>query len=395
MSLELISHSPDLQRLQNEGYNIEVRAGHLLVRDVPYVNRDREVKYDGILVSKLELAGDVTTKPTDHVAYLTGEAPCDTQGQVLNQILNSSARTDFGAGIVIDHTFSSKPMPNGYQDYFEKMTTYINMLASPAQALDPDATAQTYRVIEATEDESVFRYIDTASSRAEIGAISEKLVLGKVAIVGLGGTGAYVLDLVAKTPVKRIHLFDGDRFSQHNAFRSPGAPSVEELRQMQQKVAYFQERYSQMHRGIIPHDEFLDESNVENLRGMDFVFLAIDGGKVKETIVTALEEYGIPFIDVGMGLYEFEDSLAGQLRVTTSTPVQREHVRAKTRIPFSDEDDEDDYSQNIQIADLNALNAALAVIEWKKLCGFYGDLEREHFSVYEVDGNHILNEDQA
>jgi hypothetical protein len=56
---------------------------------------------------------------------------------------------------------------------------------------------------------------------------------------------------------------------------------------------------------------------------------------------------------------------------------------------------ENDYSHNIQIAELNALNAALAVIKWKKLCGFYQDLEREHCSVYTINGNHIANEDQG
>ena len=76
-----------------------------------------------------------------------------------------------------------------------------------------------------------FRYMDTASGRAGIGAISEQLATGPVAIVGLGGTGSYILDLVAKTPVREIHLFDGDRFGQHNAFRSPGAPHIDTLRQ--------------------------------------------------------------------------------------------------------------------------------------------------------------------
>ncbi len=391
MSRELISRSHDLKRLQDEGYDIEVRSGHLLVKHVPYVNLNKEVQY-GVLVSTLTLSGNVTTKPSDHVAMFGGEAPCDRDGRVLSQILNASDRRDLGDGIVIDHTFSSKPAA-GYQDYHEKMTTYVRILAGPAQAIDASATATTFPVIEA-EDVSVFRYIDTASSRAGIGAVSEKLKGGKIAIVGLGGTGAYVLDLVAKTHVSEIHLFDGDRFLQHNAFRSPGAPSADELRQAHKKVAYFHERYSRMHKGIVAHDYYLDGSTADSLRGMDFVFLAIDNGEAKEPIVTALEEYGIPFVDVGMGVYEFEGSLAGALRVTTSTPTMREHVREKNRIPFANGDD-DEYSQNIQIADLNALNAALAVVKWKKLRGFYRDLEREYFSVYEVDGNHLLNEDKA
>jgi len=41
------------------------------------------------------------------------------------------------------------------------------------------------------------------------------------------------------------------------------------------------------------------------------------------------------------------------------------------------------------------LNAALAVIKWKKLFGFYFDFEQELSSTYTIDGNHLLNEDQA
>lgn len=44
MSPQLIARSKDLLQLQNEGYDIEIRAGYLLVKDVPFVNANREVK---------------------------------------------------------------------------------------------------------------------------------------------------------------------------------------------------------------------------------------------------------------------------------------------------------------------------------------------------------------
>ena len=110
-------------------------------------------------------------------------------------------------------------------------------------------------------------------------------------------------------------------------------------------------------------------------------------------MVEKLGELGVPFIDVGMGVEEVEGSLLGQLRVTVSTDRSRDQVRST--LPTSDRDGEDDYSRNIQIADLNALNAALAVIKWKKLSGFYADLEKEHTSLYQIDGNHLVNEDKA
>ena len=104
-------------------------------------------------------------------------------------------------------------MPSGfYENYYDKVTQYVTLLSGYAQKIEPGATAKTFRpVAAAAEEETVFKYIDTASTRAEIGAVTAKLAtVKKVAIVGLGGTGSYVLDLVAKTPVGEIHLFDGD-----------------------------------------------------------------------------------------------------------------------------------------------------------------------------------------
>jgi hypothetical protein len=394
MSQQPISHSPDLKRLRDEGYDLRIRSGYLLVKDVPYVNSSKEVKR-GTLVSVLILAGDVTAQPDNHVAYFAGDHPCREDGREIEQIKNQSSKLTLADDVVVDHTFSAKPKPaDNYEDYYAKVTTYVAILSGPAQIIDPKVTAQTFPVIEpgTADEETVFNYIDTASSRAEISRVTKKLALGKIAIVGLGGTGSYVLDLVAKTPVSEIHLFDGDAFLQHNAFRSPGAPSIDELKAKPQKVAYLKNIYSKMRRGIVDHEVFVSQENVEHLKEMDFVFLCLDRGVTKKLIIEKLEEFDLPFIDVGMGVYLADDALGGILRVTTSTPKQRNHVRA--RIPFSDSDTQNEYTNNIQVADLNALNAALAVIAWKKQRGFYCDLECEHHSTYTIDGNKLTNEDQ-
>lgn len=49
------------------------------------------------------------------------------------------------------------------------------------------------------------------------------------------------------------------------------------------------------------------------------------------------------------------------------------------------------YDGNV-LVELNMLNAALVVIRWKKVFGFYNDLEKESSSLYTIDGNHIANE---
>ena len=69
------------------------------------------------------------------------------------------------------------------------MVTYAAILSGPARQIDPTATAQTYPLIEPEDEDCVFNYCDTASSRAEITAVTRKLELKKLAIVGVGGTG--------------------------------------------------------------------------------------------------------------------------------------------------------------------------------------------------------------
>jgi len=282
--------------------------------------------------------------------------------------------------------------PHGL-DYRHKMSTYASILSGPAAVLQPGTTARVFRAPE-PEDESVFNYVETASDRVGIGALTEMLESERVAIIGTGGTGSYVLDLVAKTPVAETRLFDADDFMQHNAFRAPGAPTLEEMRDLPKKVDYLKSIYSRMHRGIVAHPVALTVDNLHLLDGVTFAFLCMDAGEAKRQVVSRLEALGASFIDVGMGLDLVDGSLGGLLRVTASTPEKRDHVHAG-RIPFEGGGADDIYSSNIQVAELNALGAALAVIKWKKLRGFYRDLEREHHAVYTTDGNQLDNGDST
>src|SRR5580700_1893805 len=132
MSHPLINRSPDLLKLQNEGYDLEIKSGFLLVNGVPYVNSRKQVRH-GTLVTKLVLAGDVTTRPDDHVAYFAGEHPCNADGTEIAQIKHGSGERTLAEGVVIQHSFSAKPKPNDfYPDYHAKVTTYAAILSGPA-----------------------------------------------------------------------------------------------------------------------------------------------------------------------------------------------------------------------------------------------------------------------
>jgi hypothetical protein len=386
MSRELFSRSSDLARLREEGYYVEVIGGLLIMRGVPYIGADGSER-SGTLISSLTLAGEVTQRPDSHVVHFAGEYPCQADGTAIAQIRHQSGTFDFGVGVVAQHSFSSKPA-EGYRDYHHKMTTYAAILSGPAGVLRPGASARVFRQPE-EEERSVFHYTETASDRVGIGALARLLSPEKVAIVGLGGTGSYVLDLVAKTPVQEIHLYDGDVLLQHNAFRAPGAPTLAQLRELPNKVEYFASVYGAMHRGIVPHHGYLDEASAGSLQGVTFAFVCMDAGSAKRSVVERLEAIGASFVDVGMGLELDDGSLGGILRVTASTPGRRDHFRSN--VSMEEGGAGDVYASNIQVADLNALNAALAVIKWKKMRGFYRDLEGEHHITYTTDGNLLLS----
>ncbi len=389
MSQLLINHSPDLQRLQNEGYEIEISSGHLVINSVPYVNSKSEMAI-GTLVSDLSLVGYITTKPANHVIHFIGDHPCDKGGAIITAISHVSAITKLTPEITINHSFSNKP-PTGYKDYHEKITRYIEIISAPAKAIDSTVTACTFKIIHPKSDDSPFMYEDTASSRAGISALSEKLTVHKIAIIGLGGTGSYILDLLAKTPIREIHLFDGDEFQQHNAFRSPGAATIDNLKRRLSKVDYLQEQYSHMHKGIIAHNMYLRESDLSQLIDFNFIFLCIDDGLAKKPIIEYMMKNKIPFIDVGMGLHLVDNELLGTCRVTSISNEKSDHL--SDRISFCESLEDDEYSQNIQITDMNALNAVMAVIKWKKICGFYQDLENEHNSTYSTNVNQMTSDE--
>lgn len=56
---------------------------------------------------------------------------------------------------------------------------------------------------------------------------------------------------------------------------------------------------------------------------------------------------------------------------------------------------DDVYGTNIQVADINPLNGALAVIKWKKLCDFYQDCYREHQSAYAINAHQLTRDETA
>lgn len=143
MQQQLINHSPDLKKLWDEGFELEVNGGHLLVHHIPYLNSSLEIKY-GTLVSVLTLSSPTrTAPPQDHTIYFCGEVPCDVNGVSLIAIINNSNKQKLSESIVADHYFSSKPLKGNYPDFYEKIRTYSEILCSQAKAIDKSVTTKS------------------------------------------------------------------------------------------------------------------------------------------------------------------------------------------------------------------------------------------------------------
>ncbi|MFZ3591583.1 ThiF family adenylyltransferase [Bacillus sp. DJP31] len=387
MSTPLIDHNDDLTRLKVEGYDISIVSNNVVVRGVPYVNKEKNILF-GTLYCPLTLSADEVLPPSDHTARFMGEHPCDQFGTENGSFVNSFSEHNLTPEIIGNYYFSSKPQRGNYTNYYSKITKYIDLLSAPAKSLAPGVSAQNFNFQEYS-DNSIFKYPDTNITRAEISHISDKLKGQKIAIVGLGGTGSFLLDFVSKTPVQQISLFDGDEMLNHNAFRMPGTMTVDQLKERPSKVSFFKKRYEVFRDGIIEHEVFIDESNLTLLDNHDFVFLAIDNSKAKKPIIEHLIASKMPFVDLGMGISVVGNSLRGTIRKTLITPENSSYLK---RISIEDNGIDDLYSQNIQISELNAFNAILGIISWKKLYGFYSTEDTFYNSVFIVDEEEINNE---
>ena len=394
----LINHSNDLKRLQAEGFVMEVCEGWLVIHHIPYVNAMREIK-EGTLTMVLCTSGLKTEKPKDHIAQWIGEWPCDVAGNQLPSLVNPNMRSGHCPKYIPNYYFSCHPEaneypPNGdYPTYYEKVETYFGLIAGPALHMDKSAWDKINKPIVIQSVNSSLVYMDTNASKAGITQLNDRFKNLKVGIIGLGGTGSYLLDMIAKTEVQEIYLFDADVFNTHNAFRAPGAPSVADLTMAPRKVDYFAELYSKMHKNIIPCCEMVTESNLSKLDDLDYVFLSLDKVASKKLIANHLISQGIPFIDSGMGIdLQSDGKLSGLIHVTLGTSNKYDHL---SEVLGDETADEDLYATDIQIAELNALAATLSIIKWKKMLGFYADTEQEYLSVYGIDDNDIENKNET
>lgn len=371
---QLVNRNDDLRRLLIKGYALAFDSNYLIVRDIPYLDRDRNL-HTGAFVTKLVFVDNERVTQDNHQVFFAGGVPHGLDGQPVPQLGDTVTQltlTESCRDVVVQRIFSNKPSKTGvYKDFFDKIEGYVALISGPAMALH-GADPLTFRSVQTVVPDSVFKIQDTLTSRAEIGDLARKFRDDVVAIIGLGGTGAYLLDFLVRTPVREIRGFDHDEYHVHTAFRSPGRTRLSEFGRP--KADVYLNRYKNFRNGLTVSRLFIDAATAYELDGVTFAFVCVDNGPSRAGIFDVLMSKRIPFIDVGLGLDRKQGPLGGMLRATYYSADDAAAVRQMGLSELTEHPD-DVYRTNVQVGELNALNACLAVIKFKQIRGFY--IERE------------------
>jgi hypothetical protein len=388
---ELASRNPFVQDLEDQGYLLDFVGGYFVIYGLPYLNMRGELAY-GDWASPVDLSTDgVLDAPSNHQAWFRGDRPHDQEGRAL-RLGGGEHKVKVADDFVTDHSFSYKLLDDagqlrGYMSFEEKVTTYLATITAPALAAFPNASPLQALERKAKEQGTPLRLPDTLSSRYHMNDVSRLLVGNKVAIIGLGGTGSYILDFVSRTHLAEIALFDDDTVHVHTLFRFPGYVPHATIGTLKVDALFMQ--YSNWHSNIVAIPERVTSANIEKLRNFDFVFIALDDGPSRILISDWLSANGIPFVDCGMGLNRAAQGLNGVVRVTGADRPAFE-TTARTRFLPGDDPKGGEYRKQGQIAELNALNATLAIVWFKQHFGIYDREEKSpsiilETSTFEID----------
>ena len=277
-------------------------------------------------------------------------------------------------------TWSTISIRKGGQDSAEEDESAINLIHRYAKQIVGAVSAAGYSETASLTIQNPFKIPNTFEARAAIGPVQDRVRHQRIAIIGLGGTGSYVLDLVVKTPVKEIHLLDSDDADWHNFMRAPGAPTAAEIESRHngplKKVDYYHSKYASLREGIYPHVVRVDSPSTFRefflAHPIDYAFVCIDQvadeSPRQDVVYCGLSEAAVPFIDSGVSITLDDGRVRGA--VTTSAYVAGS-MDWKHAIPNAKVKGDVLGYRNVQLPEVNSLAASLAVMEWRRRTAQY------------------------
>src|SRR5215471_15898564 len=109
MFLELANHNEDLKCLLEKGYAITEDHGYLVIRDIPYLDSQRDLK-TGVIVMKLVDIDGKKVKPEDHQVFFAGSHPSELDGTPIKGLGGGPNNLALASSpdVVVQRSFSNK-----------------------------------------------------------------------------------------------------------------------------------------------------------------------------------------------------------------------------------------------------------------------------------------------
>ena len=359
------------------GFEVEVESGIVRAVRVPCLFVGRvpgtctiETSYD-----------PATGKPDNRIGGDVHAVKVTIDGDYDGRVYHADG-TPIGAHVGgDDKTWSNISIKRGVRGRPEPDETARDLLHRYAKQIVGAVSAAGYTQPAALASPDPFHIPNTFEARAAIAPVQNRIRGQRIAIIGLGGTGAYLLDLIAKTPVSEIHLLDSDCVDWHTLKRAPGAPTAEEIELVRMgsllKVDYYHSKYAAFRPGIHPHPVRVDSPSMfaefVSDHPIDYAFVCIDqltdGDSARQDVVyRAVTEVGVPFIDSGVSITIEDCAVRGA--VTTSA-YDAGSDAWKDAIPNARLDGGGPGYRNVQLPEVNAAAATFAVMEWRRRTGQY------------------------
>ena len=307
-----------------------------------------------------------------HVADIRGLSGC----------LYNRSGTKFTNGVIRETTSSctlSIKLNDGrdYVDAWEALNTYVRLvyslfLGQPGSSDKANPRPYKFDVLG-----------DQAREAVEWRGL---LASEHVAVVGLGGVGAWIADFAAKSDAREVHGWDYDCIEPKNILRMPGALDPEEWIG-RPKAEWFQETYCRIHKGVNGHKVKVSTDNVQNVVvGTTIAFVAVDHAEDRMMVCDSLANAGIPFVVAGLSLARQDKRVKVAMRVVTAHPGLPSWRQA---IPQVGQSGQDDYG-SLDMPDVYSIAAGWAVQSWRKMRGQVWQDEREECLYYRASDQTLI-----
>ena len=264
-----------------------------------------------------------------------------------------------------------------YEDAWEALNTYVRVVYSlflDQVGSGSETNARPYK-------------FDVLGDQVREVVEWRELLAGEhVAIIGLGGVGAWIADFAVKSDVREVHGWDHDCIEPKNILRMPGALNPGEWIG-KPKAEWFQETYCRIHNCVHGHKVKVSTDNIQDVvEGITFAFVAVDCDEDRMMVCDSLSDAGIPFVVAGLSLVRQNTQVKIAMRVITAHSGLFSWRKA---IPQVGQSGQDDYG-SLDMPDVYSMAAGWAIQSWRKMRGQVWQDQREECLDYRAGDQTLI-----